>query len=211
VRSGPEQQSPLRACEQGGASSSARSTEEKQRGDVKRAGASARTSEHDRASSSPLICQGRIARPAPHASCTCGALVHATRTGLKKSTGLRIEKLIKLRNCRHCFETFVGNNIISPFVALEDHAGIRQFPDVEEEVSSPQTGQLGYVRECPGLSGKRLENLKALDICDWLKQVLLQRLHQGFPEQHLPSRGPLHRSRVTASGQSVSRKDGGLQ
>ncbi|MFA5413893.1 MAG: hypothetical protein WC295_00250 [Methanoregula sp.] len=33
-----------------GASSSHQSTEEKQRGDVKRAGASARTSEHDRAS-----------------------------------------------------------------------------------------------------------------------------------------------------------------
>ena len=50
VMSGPGQQAPPRACEQGGASSSARSTEEKQRGDVKRAGASARTSEHDRAS-----------------------------------------------------------------------------------------------------------------------------------------------------------------
>ena len=45
------QQAPPGAREQGGASSSARSTEEKQRGDVKRAGASARTSEHDRASS----------------------------------------------------------------------------------------------------------------------------------------------------------------
>ena len=57
------QQAPPRACEQGGASSSARSTEEKQRGDVKRAGASARTSEHDRASSYLLIRWGRIAAP----------------------------------------------------------------------------------------------------------------------------------------------------
>ena len=57
------QQAPPRACEQGGASSSARSTEEKQRGDVKRAGASARTSEHDRASSYPVNCWGWIAAP----------------------------------------------------------------------------------------------------------------------------------------------------
>jgi len=63
VRSGPEQQAPPRACEQGGASSSARSTEEKQQGDVKRAGASARTSEHDRASSYPVNRWGRIAAP----------------------------------------------------------------------------------------------------------------------------------------------------
>jgi len=63
VRSGPEQQAPPRACEQGGASSSVRSIEEKQRGDVKRAGASARTSEHDRASSYLLISRGKIAAP----------------------------------------------------------------------------------------------------------------------------------------------------
>ena len=63
VRSGPEQQAPPQACEQGGASSSARSTEEKQRGDVKRAGASARTSEHDRASSYPVNRWGMIAAP----------------------------------------------------------------------------------------------------------------------------------------------------
>jgi len=50
VRSGPGQPLAPEQRDKPGASSSQQSTDEKQRGDVKRAGASARTSEHDRAS-----------------------------------------------------------------------------------------------------------------------------------------------------------------
>jgi len=50
VKSGPGQPLAPEHRDKPGASSSQQSTEEEQRGDVKRAGASARTSEHDRAS-----------------------------------------------------------------------------------------------------------------------------------------------------------------
>ena len=53
----------------------------KQQGDVKRAGASARTSEHDRAFFISFDQLREDRRPAPHASCTFGALAHAPRTG----------------------------------------------------------------------------------------------------------------------------------
>jgi hypothetical protein len=48
VRSGPEQPLAQEHRDKPGASSSQQGSQEKQRGDVKRAGASARTSEHDR-------------------------------------------------------------------------------------------------------------------------------------------------------------------
>ena len=66
ARSGPEQPLAPEQRDKPGASSSQQSTEEKQRGDVKRAGASARTSEHDRASTY-LTSNGR-SPPTSHAS-----------------------------------------------------------------------------------------------------------------------------------------------
>ena len=66
MRSGPGQPLAPEQRDKPGASSSQQSTEEKQRGDVKRAGASARTSEHDRASTY-LTSNGR-SPPTSHAS-----------------------------------------------------------------------------------------------------------------------------------------------
>ena len=81
VRSGPGQPLAPEQCDKPGASSYQQETVESKGGDVKRAGASARTSEHDRPIFISLDQLKEDRRPAPHASCTFGALAHATRTG----------------------------------------------------------------------------------------------------------------------------------
>ncbi|OPY35645.1 MAG: hypothetical protein A4E34_00646 [Methanoregula sp. PtaU1.Bin006] len=83
ARSGPLQPLAPEHRDKPGASSSQQSTEEKQRGDVKRAGASARTSEHDRASACQTTTADRRPRrtlrttpPCSHRSATGSPVIY---------------------------------------------------------------------------------------------------------------------------------------
>jgi len=46
-----------------------------------------------------MLGEGR--RPAPHASCTCGALAHAPRTGFSREIGFSILMLILIVHARN--------------------------------------------------------------------------------------------------------------
>lgn len=71
------------------------------------------------------------------------------KNSFKKSV---LKNPVQFHDCRHSLVALVSDDVIPSLVALEDHATVRQFPDVKKKIASPQTGQLGNVRE-----GSRLD------------------------------------------------------
>jgi len=145
ARSGPEQPPAQERSDKPGASSCRINRGKEQRGDVKRAGASARTSEHDRASA----CQpsNRRSPPASHASHDCAVQSPAPRPARQSFISSRIQVPIQLRHGSYRFVSLVRDDIIPAFMALEDQPGIGKFPDMKQEIPAPEAGHLGNIRE----------------------------------------------------------------
>lgn len=62
-----------------------------------------------------------------------------------------VQGMVQPGDRSHCFVAFIGDDVITPLVALEDQSRIGEFPDVEEKISAPEAGHLRDIGECPRL------------------------------------------------------------
>src|SRR5208337_6671 len=114
------------------------------------------------------------------------------RTGI-----LRSDPLVQLRNRRQRPKSLVRDDVIPTLMPLEDHAGIGQLPDMEQEISPPEPGQLGDIRKRSRAGRKRPEDLEPGEACYGFEQFLYHRIIRyriKIPDR--PARLTVHSQRL---------------